>query len=1106
MKISHRFLLFASLFLLLAESVVSQVVINEFCTANYSDWAPGGGTEFEDWVELYNPTGSAVNIGGYWLSNKVSNPQKWEFPASTNIPANSYLVVLLSGTGDYEPNFLGYQNTNFRVTQTGGDDLVFSNAGGTILESYEMDVIGAFQTNHSYARTTDGGAVWSIHTDPSQGVANSGATYTAYAQKPVLSIQAGYQSAPISVSITAEAGTTIYYTLDGSEPDNSDTPYTGPVAINSTKSLRAIAYSTNPAILPSLIETNTYFLGGDEHDILTVAISGGTLSDGAWGWGGDEFTHIEFFTPEGVFITEATGGSNEHGNDSNAYPQRGFDYITRDAMGYSNVIDYPVFASSNRPSYERLIFKAAANDNYPSSGGAHIRDAYVHKLSVIGGLNLDERDSESCVLYINGAYWGVYEAREKVDDIDFTKFYYDQPDGFVDFLKTWGGTWEEYGSGADWYDLVAFITGNDMTDQANYDYVLTQYDHMSLIDYFILNGYVVTTDWLNWNTAWWRGRYPSGGAKKWKYTLWDNDASFGHYVNYTGVPSQAPTADPCQIDEMGDVGGQGHVPVLNALFDNESFFGDYIQRYATLSNTLFSCERMNAILDSMIQDIDPEMTRHCTRWGGTYNEWQANVQTLRDFIDARCSSEIIGGIEDCYDVTAFNLTVELDGTGDIELATLYLNNANTPFTGTYFSDVPITLDALTSEIGCGAFEGWEITSGTGVIADPASPQTTMIISSDVTIVAHFGDASGGPVVLTSDMSVPGAGTILVNGTPQPTYDFELTQDPGVPTTYEATENEWFTFNHWETLHSVISPNNQNLTITITPCQSDTIIAVYDVIDHFILDINVGMDGGGTVLMNGNTIDEGGVTLDLLGGEFYSFTAIPADEWSSFGYWVIDGNIVSPDEFSESIMLELIESGSITAVFTITPHHTVTVMVEPMYSGVVTFEEEHITGASFSTDSYVTVELEGMKPLGFTAKPDDFWHFTEWTSKYSVANPNENEADLIFTVIQNDTIVAHFEKEPFTMYIPNSFSPNDDGINDYFHAVGNAIDPTSFHLMIFNRWGEKVFETFDKDKVWEGDFQNGDYYVRDAVYEYILKVKSVHETDPKTFKGSIMVVR
>ena len=53
------------------------------------------------------------------------------------------------------------------------------------------------------------------------------------------------------------------------------------------------------------------------------------------------------------------------------------------------------------------------------NGGAHIRDAYVNSLSQVGGLRLDERSYEPCILYVNGEYWGLYELREKVGDSDF---------------------------------------------------------------------------------------------------------------------------------------------------------------------------------------------------------------------------------------------------------------------------------------------------------------------------------------------------------------------------------------------------------------------------------------------------------------------------------------------------------------------------------------------------------------------------------------------------------------------------------------------------------------------------------------------------------------
>jgi len=53
-------------------------------------------------------------------------------------------------------------------------------------------------------------------------------------------------------------------------------------------------------VLPSLIETNTYFFGNDQHSVITVNIAGPTLSDGQWM--GEEACHIEFFAPNGVFI------------------------------------------------------------------------------------------------------------------------------------------------------------------------------------------------------------------------------------------------------------------------------------------------------------------------------------------------------------------------------------------------------------------------------------------------------------------------------------------------------------------------------------------------------------------------------------------------------------------------------------------------------------------------------------------------------------------------------------------------------------------------------------------------------------------------------------
>lgn len=125
----------------------------------------------------------------------------------------------------------------------------------------------------------------------------------------------------------------------------------------------------------------------------------------------------------------------------------------RDQYGYNYAIQDQIYRGKSRTSHQRLMIKAAANDNVSfETGGAHIRDAYVQSLSQVGGLKMDERSYEPAILYVNGQFWGLYEIREKVGDSDFTSYYYDQDEKYgggpndVQFLRTWGGTWEEMGA------------------------------------------------------------------------------------------------------------------------------------------------------------------------------------------------------------------------------------------------------------------------------------------------------------------------------------------------------------------------------------------------------------------------------------------------------------------------------------------------------------------------------------------------------------------------------------------------------------------------------------------------------------------------------------
>lgn len=97
-------------------------------------------------------------------------------------------------------------------------------------------------------------------------------------------------------------------------------------------------------------------------------------------------------------------------------------------------------------------------------------------------------------------------------------------------------------------------------------------------------------------------------------------------------------------------------------------------------------------------------------------------------------------------------------------------------------------------------------------------------------------------------------------------------------------------------------------------------------------------------------------------------------------------------------------------------------------------------------------------------------------------------------------------EEFTMFIPNAFTPDQDGINDVWRFEGIDIDENHFELMIFNRWGEVIHRTNDVKAGWNGNVNNGDYYVPDGVYFYRIDTRSKTTQDNKVVSGHILIIR
>jgi gliding motility-associated-like protein len=86
---------------------------------------------------------------------------------------------------------------------------------------------------------------------------------------------------------------------------------------------------------------------------------------------------------------------------------------------------------------------------------------------------------------------------------------------------------------------------------------------------------------------------------------------------------------------------------------------------------------------------------------------------------------------------------------------------------------------------------------------------------------------------------------------------------------------------------------------------------------------------------------------------------------------------------------------------------------------------------------------------------------QYSRKYRVI-AYKNGSPQTFSVSNEVEVIP-----PMTLYIPNTFTPNGDGMNDTFGIAGEAVK--DFKMEVFNRWGQLIFESRDKSKGWDGNY-------------------------------------
>jgi len=522
---------------------------------------------------------------------------------------------------------------------------------------------------------------------------------------PQFSHDAGFFNDSILLSLTDTTGTCIIrFTSDGSIPNDTSEIYTSSFVVDTTTVIRASCFKENHLSGPTV--TNTYFI--NETTLLPV-VSLSTDPDNLWDWDhgiyvkgpnaspdwpywGANFwedweipAHFEYFDKNKTERIDLDIGTKIHGGWTRGLPLKSLKILSKGKYA-EDELDYKFFEGKDIESFKRLILRNAGNDFYST----YLRDATVHKL-VQDYIFLDMQEYDPAVVFLNGAYWGIQNIREKIDRY-WIESNYGIPADKVTLLTNQAV--EIDGDADEFLELITFIQENDLAIEDNFNYVEEQIDLENFCDLMIVEIHVVNSDWPHNNVKFWKTE-----GRKWRYFLLDVDASSSLFT-YNGPMEnmlEKIFADTINYPSI----------ILNNLLVNSHFKEYFINRYADLMNTIFSSGTFMDLIEKHKEHIKPEMHRHKERWGGSMSSWENyHINTkFKGFAENRCNYSRDHVINEFQLTKADTLTIFMNppDAGVLKLNTIIPDSL--PWTGMYFDSIPVQLQVI-------PYPGYKVSSWT----------------------------------------------------------------------------------------------------------------------------------------------------------------------------------------------------------------------------------------------------------------------------------------------------------------------------------------------------------------------------------------------------------
>ena len=656
----------------------SPIHITEICTQNSVCAYDDNGNYGADYIELYNSSNHTVNIEGFGLSDDKHDLYKFVFGDITIEPKGTIIVwnsIDEDNPSYYRGDYIPKDVHGLSFGLSAGETLILTDATGNTIE--KIAIPNRIPEGKVYASTLKKPSAYTVSEPSPYKVAETvtkdeGLTEDDKIEQPMFSLDGGWYTDPVEVVLSAPKGT-IYYTLDGSEPDENALIFSDPIhvadrspeeniyagignisltngyvptfSIDKATVIKAIAVVDGKK---SPISSQTYFIGLDGYGgydnvaVMEITINPDYLYDYYDGIYQIGYVYDRYISKYDINLLD----SSFHYDHTN-YAKEGRGWERPAKIEFLDANHEKVFEQNIgvrihggwSTSYNQKSFNLYARSEYDGNdffvhnflnqrfnkimlrtGG--FRDSYATKMRDVFNQSLVEdrcigiQRFEPCNVFINGEYWGLYNLQETIGTSYVSAYYGVAEDNVLIMKNNETNTIPE--DAILYNEIVDFAANNDLTIEENYIFIEERIDMQSYIDYFCFEIYIGNCDSVANNYARWRslnigdGEYEDG---RWRWLLYDTDDSAGMHGGLSSAETDSFTSGHFTTNPLGENGDI----LFSALMQNQEFKKRFVLTFMDMANYNFAYSRITKELSELADAYRDADIKSQTRFRGGWS-------------------------------------------------------------------------------------------------------------------------------------------------------------------------------------------------------------------------------------------------------------------------------------------------------------------------------------------------------------------------------------------------------------------------------------------------------------------------------------------------------